>query len=394
MAKQLSPARKIALKTLISARENDAFPTEIVHTICERNNLSAEDKGFCVKLVRGVAGHTICLDHVLDQFINSKVSPSVRDALRISAFELLYLKKDAHAAVSQGVELVRSVAKNAAGLANAVLRKVSDIELPQNEALRAGFPKWLGDYVKENCDSNFISLCEEEPKLQFVNNSLNPPMVAMNAPIEEAQVGRVIIADASAQAIAEAVANFSKKSQAKTLLEVGAGRGTKTALIESHLANLGYSLGSHDVLDNSKRRLGALKAKAKVCKFNVDNIFCEDATSVNLNKNYDVIFIDSPCTGLGTLRRHPEIKSRVTYEEVQKSGELSLQILKNCSQFTERQGHIFYSTCTITHEENEDVINDFLQSGEGKNFTLENIVREAKLTSDSDAHFCVCLERK
>ena len=393
MAK-LSPARKVALKTLISARENDAFPTEIVHTICERNNLSAEDKGFCVKLVRGVAGHTICLDYVLDQFINSKVSPSVRDALRISTFELLYLKKDAHAAVSQGVELVRSVAKNAAGLANAVLRKVSDIELPQDEALRAGFPEWLGDYVKENCDSNFIALCEEEPKLQFVNNTLNPPMAAMSVPIEEAQAGRVIIADAAAQAISEEVANFCKKCQAKRLLEVGAGRGTKTALIESHLGNLGYSLSSHDVLDSSKRRLEALKAKAKVCNFNVGNVFCEDATCAKLNKRYDIVFIDSPCTGLGTLRRHPEIKNRVTYEDVRKSAELSLQILLNCCQFVENEGHIFYSTCTITHEENEDVINNFLQSDAGKNFTLEKAVREAKLTSDSDAHFCVCLARK
>ena len=393
MAK-LSPARKCALKTLISARENDAFPTEIVHTICEKANLSHEDKNFCVKLVRGVAGHIICLDYMLDQFLKSKASPSVRDGLRISTYELLYIKKETHAAVSQGVELVRSVARNAAGLANAVLRKVSDIELPQDEALRAGFPKWLGGYVKENCDPDFITLCEEGPKLQFANNFLNPHMAAMSAPIEEAQTGRIIIADASAQAIAEELANFCKKCQAKMLLEVGAGRGTKTALIESQLANLGYSLDSHDVLDNSKRRLEALKSKAKICNFNVDNVLCEDATSVKLNKKYDVIFIDSPCTGLGTLRRHPEIKSRVTYEDVLKSAALSLEILKNCSQFVDGEGRIFYSTCTITHEENEDVINDFLQSDAGKNLTLEKVVREAKLTSDSDAHFCVCLARK
>lgn len=393
MAK-LSPARRVALKTLISAREKDAFPTEIVHEICTKTNLTNEDKCFCVKLVRGVSGHIICLDHMLDQFLKSRVSPSVRDALRISAYEILYLKKDAHIAVSQGVELVKLVAKNASGLANAVLRKLSDEELPNDMGLRAGFPEWLSTYVQNNCDEDFITLCKEEPKLQFVNNFLNPPMAALNDIIEEVKAGHVIIADSSAQAIAEEVANYCKNADARTLLEVGAGRGTKTALIESQLAHLSWKLRRHDVMDNSERRLKALQEKANICKVKIGKIYCKDATIAKLNDRYDVVFIDSPCTGLGTLRRHPEIKSRVTYDDVKNSAKLSLQILQNCSEFVNKDGALFYSTCTITHEENEDVIENFLNTDAGKNFKLEKVVREAKLTQDSDAHYCVCLLRK
>ena len=57
-------------------------------------------------------------------------------------------------------------------------------------------------------------------------------------------------------------------------------------------------------------------------------------------------------------------------------------------------GALFYSTCTITHEENEDVIENFLNTDAGKNFELEKVVRESKLTQGSDAHYCVCLLRK
>ena len=390
---KLSPSRRCALKTLIFSRKNDSYPTETVHKICEQQ-LSSEDKAFCVKLVRGVEGHIICLDHMIDQFLKSKVSPSVRDALRISAYEILYLKKDAHVAVSQGVELVKLVAKNASGLANAVLRKLANADLPEDVGLRAGFPEWLSTYVQNNCDEDFITLCEEEPKLQFVNNFLNPPMATINDIIEEAKAGHVIIADASAQTIAEEVATFCKIGDATTLLEVGAGRGTKTALIESQLANLSWELRRHDVMDNSERRLEALCKKANLCQFNIDNIYYEDATIAKSNELYDVVFIDSPCTGLGTLRRHPEIKSRVIYNDVKNSAKLSLQILQNCSEFVNMDGALFYSTCTITHEENEDVIESFLNTDAGKNFELEKVVRESKLTQGSDAHYCVCLLRK
>ncbi len=398
---KLSHSRKVALETLISAREHKHFPCDIVHTMCDRNELKSEDRKFCVKLIRGVAGHEVCLDFVLQKFLNSKVSPSVRDALRISAYELLYLNKDSHVAVSQGVELVRSVAKNASGLANAILRKVAEVRLPKDVALRCGFPSELKDCVVDlyghEKAQDFFKLCDEEPRLQYAVNHLKHEghlSADENDAVELAKKGEVIIADTSAQEIAKEIAYACARWKSKTLLEVGAGRGTKTALVESFLCEMRHKLEVHDCLDNNKRRLEKLSEKAQLCNFYVHNLFCEDATKATLEKKYDVVFVDAPCTGLGTLRRHPEIKSRLTRSDIRKSAEISLEILKNVSMAVDRNGFLFYSTCTITREENEDVINKFLSSEQGRNFQFERVVRRPILTNSADAHYCVCLKCK
>ena len=398
---RLSQSRKVALDVLIYAREHKEFPCGIVHTMCDKQNLSDADKSFCVKLVRGVSGHEVCLDYVLKQFLKSKISPAVRDALRISAYELLYLRKDCHASVDQGVELVKSVAKSAAGLANAVLRKVATQSLPDDVALRCGFSEELRTYIYEIYDENqaeaFFQLCDCEPQLQYVANHLKhktDDLEVRDCIVELAKKGDVIIADVSAQAIAREVALACVEKKAISLLEVGAGRGTKTALIESFLAEKEFKLKTHDCLDCSKMRLDELSKKAKLCNFCVHNLICEDATQANLINKYDIVFADSPCTGLGTLRRHPEIKNRVTRYDIKKASELSLEIIKNISKAVAKGGLLFYSTCTITHEENEDVVEKFLSSDEGANFEFKRVVRQPILTESCDAHYCVCLKCK
>lgn len=401
MAK-LSAARKCALRTQITARDRNVYPTHVVYEICDHANLTEADRNFCVLLVRGVASYQITLDWAIDNALDKKpkMSAKVRDALRISTYELLFMKKDAHVVVSQGVELVKSIAKNAAGLGNAILHKVAEMELPDDFALQNGFPAWLFDYLcelyGEEGAKNFVHLSNDEPKLQFVANFLKPskePIVGVSAAIKAAKQGNVIIADKSAQAIAEEVALAMKQFGLQSLLEVGAGRGTKTALIESFLASIGHKISVHDVLDNTESRLQKLQEKCDISDARVTNVICEDATTVSLNKKYDFVFIDAPCTGLGTLRRHPEIKSRITEQEILDSAKLQLAILKNTSKFVSSDGLIFYSTCSVAKEENEGVIEKFLSSDAGKSFVLDHTVRQANLTNVTDAHYCACLKK-
>ena len=402
MAK-LTDARKCALKSLIYARERQVYPTEIVYEVCDGCGLNETDRAFCVNLVRGVVSYQLCLDHVIDNALDKKpkMSSSVRDALRISVYELLFLDKEAYASVSQGIELVKSIASHAAGLASAILHKVSKVCLPDNFALRHGFPEWLGDYLSELLGKDsaelFMTLSCDNPKLQFVSNFLKPPktpVLGIQGAIDASNAGKVIIADKSAQAIAEEVALAMKQFGHKTLLEVGAGRGTKTALIQSFAASIGAKIQSHDVLDNSTARLDKLKERQNNCGFELRDIICGDATNILLGCKYDFIFIDAPCTGLGTLRRHPEIKSRITRENIYESAKLQLDILTNVSKALDSDGLIFYSTCSVAREENEGVIDSFLSPGAGKNFELDHIVRRAKLTNVTDAHFCACLKRR
>ena len=122
---KLSPARRRAHSALIEAQDGRGFVRDIL--AASAGTLSdARDEAFALTLALGVTATVGALDEALDRYIvkPSKVSARVRMALRIPAFEMLYLDTPGHVAVSQGVELVRSQARSAAGLANAVLRRV------------------------------------------------------------------------------------------------------------------------------------------------------------------------------------------------------------------------------------------------------------------------------
>ena len=121
-----SPARLAALDVVRAVRERDAFAQDVIGTRIDRSDLSSEDRAFATKLALGVVSATGTLDEIIDRALNapSDVKPDVRDALRVSTYEIIFLGKTPHAAVDQGVELVRSFAMSASGLANAVLRKI------------------------------------------------------------------------------------------------------------------------------------------------------------------------------------------------------------------------------------------------------------------------------
>lgn len=119
---KLSPARKLALDVLMEADRRGMYARDVLSSRASAKALDQRDSAFAARLALGVAATQGILDELLDQFLDKpkKVAPRVRMALRISAFEMLYLHTPGRVAVSQGVELVRSGAKSAAGLANAV----------------------------------------------------------------------------------------------------------------------------------------------------------------------------------------------------------------------------------------------------------------------------------
>ncbi|MBQ9691226.1 MAG: hypothetical protein IJV62_03905, partial [Eggerthellaceae bacterium] len=173
-----SMARLAALVICQKARKNDAFVQQIgqhlLATLKTYNVISHADAAFAMRLSRGV----VATYGTLDEFINASllrpgdIKPNVRDALRISTYEILFLKKEPYAVVFEGVELVRAVAPKAAGLANAVLRKMiasADVFLGDHEqdkifrlARRNAFPVWLVERVISDLGADNASLfCEQ-----------------------------------------------------------------------------------------------------------------------------------------------------------------------------------------------------------------------------------------
>ena len=190
-----TPARRAALSVLERAEKRGAYVRELLDASDAVRALDARDASFAVRLALGTTAAAGALDELLDRFVAKprSVAPSVRLALRMAAFEIIYLNTPSAAAVSQGVELVRSRARSAAGLANAVLRKVAahaDAYLraddaPENDrelvasARRAGLPVWLARRMRAGFEA--AGAGAEEKFAQTCDAALEPAPVYVHA---------------------------------------------------------------------------------------------------------------------------------------------------------------------------------------------------------------------
>ncbi|WP_418734059.1 transcription antitermination factor NusB [Ellagibacter sp.] len=443
-----SPARQAALRVTSIVRERDAFAQELIHKYIDSSRMSREDRAFATRLTLGVVSSYGTLDDVINRCLDrvSDINDDVRDALRISTYEIIFLKKEPHAAVSQGVELVKTIAPKASGLANAVLRRIADkahkfpfgdprTDIEAFARLHA-FPEWLAkralldlgpeatrDYLAGSNEPaplfvaiNAAKADESEVVETIVAAHGDPVAVSVNGEdipgcycLSEGRVlfdgrvrhmiqtGQLLVSDASSQQIARLVLPEEKPA---SLLEVGAGRGTKTVLIQSDAQRrYGSQIDEYVTVDNLEFKTNITAERAEEYGIHVSESITGDATvldDVVGERAFDVVFIDAPCSGLGTLRRHPEIRWRLNPEKIDEFAKTGLALLKAASSHVAPGGSIVFSTCTITRAENIDVVKAFLASDEGASFALAPIggapcFNPALKPGSPDAHFAVRL---
>lgn len=337
--------------------------------------LDERDARFAEKLVNGVRAYKICLDAAIKMSClpGTKFTKNVKLALEISSYELLYLGKEPYIAVNEGVELVKHVKRGASGLANVVLKNLANLN-------RSDFPKHLQYGFSDDVYQILIGELGESRALAFMQMSDMTP--------ESEKVGN-IYANASSVQIAESVSRYL--NNASSFLEVGAGRGTKTCLIQNFLSLEERNYLRYEILELSEEKIKDLQERVENNHLKIDKYNCGDATTYSTSDKYDVVFVDAPCSGLGTIRKHREVRWRVVPSDIENLHNLNVAILNNMSNYVEDGGLLIYSTCTITYAENMGVIEEFLKSDAGNTYTLETIIREPVLTESSDAHFCVAL---
>ncbi|MDR3037291.1 MAG: hypothetical protein LBU31_02635 [Coriobacteriales bacterium] len=444
-----TPARQVALDVTRQVRLRDAHAHSLIETQVRTAALPQEERDFATLLILGVVATLGELDYLLDRALTKgSIEPRVRDALRIAVYELFFLHKEPHIAVNQGVELVRGLAPRATGFANKVLRETAKLkdEFPfgdptasaQALAHEQAFPLWLAERLIADLGfhsaaafmaaSNLpapVFLAELETG---VMRTIVPAELAAHLPRIEA--GELIVADASAQAVATlVVAALAATTLATTpaptvrqgsstssvrqtaawapsipdnlkapsippvrqtapvppaalrpavaFLEVGSGRGTKTVLIQRAAARLYgvqpqlYALDLHEF----KRAI----LRERIDRYRLKNVtpltgdaihLTEVLTAYAAPQVFGAALIDAPCSGTGTLRRHPEIRWRLTPAHVTAMAAQGLALLTAVAPHIEPGGSLIYSTCSVLCEENEQVIEAFLASPRGSDFTL------------------------
>ncbi len=411
-----SRSRLIAWQILKRSHDADRWATEVLPEALESCNLERRDRDFVTLLVRGTVTYQILIDKIIEESCTpkTKMSAGVKIALRLATFEMKVLDKPPAVCINEYVNLTRQKMRSASGLANAILHKVSENDtyesllkaddgdlISDDLSLKYSQQAWLVDYLIDSLGLDealdFMRLSLREAKASFVLNSLkdtgieNSEVLDSFEATKQARRGNIVQADESSIAISREIA--SRLETGCKFLEVGCGNGTKTALLHIFARESGVDFAKYDALDVTQAKLDVLQKRAESLGFSVDSAILGDASDIELDDKYDVIFIDAPCTGLGTLRRHPEIRGRVSKQSIDFYAELGLKILENTSRFLRDGGFLFFATCTIAKEENMGTVNKFLDSDAGSSFRLERILREPHLTKTSDAHFCVELLR-
>ena len=440
---EASPARLAALYVTREVRRREAYAQQLIESEIDNSNMSAMDRAFATLLVLGVVSTQGTLDEIINRALANPrdIKPDVRDPLRISTYEIILLGKAPHAALDQGVELVKAVVPSASRLANAVLHRVLAMkdEFPFGEpthdlsalARSYAFPEWMARMLVEDMGAkeasnlmrasndpaplfiavNAIKATDAEVESVFAETGVvlvpgeaggvapegcyrvdNPRILADGRIRRLISQGKILVSDAAAQAVASSIL---ENGEPESLLEVGAGRGTKSILIQSAAQRqFGHQI-SMTSMDSHSFKMDLLAKRAEEYGVEIAELVTGNAVRLNMtihDREFDAIFIDAPCSGLGTLRRHHEIRWRITREHIDELADTGLAMLKSAASHVKPGGQIVYSTCTVTYAENNGVVKRFLESGEGSTFELAPFAGKAcfvsQLSTDSsDAHF-------
>lgn len=446
---KLAPARRAALDILVACRRRGARARDLMRTSPIMDGLEPRDRALTTRLVLGAVGAQGTLDAAIDAHVRSasKLEPRVRDALRISAFELMFLSTSPAVAVSQGVELVRCVVPQAASMANAVLRRIGEEERSQVVAARehlstgevtdddlalvGGMPVWLArELIASMGESQAaeLALGNTEPAPVFVAaNTVKHTFAETYVLLEEANLepipqplpGCYVLASPAGLAksglvgqasvlpcdlSSQLVAHIAAVSPTRRLLEVGQGRGTKTILLAGITRRIGApaEIVSCDN-DESKVRISAARMKQAGVEDDVSCLWLDgrtigwDSAPEAVNREFDTVFLDAPCSGVGTLRRHPEIAWSLDPVQLDAGNAASLPALQQAlltaaSTRVRLGGALVYATCSPLIQEDEAVVQAFLDSEAGRTFKVDRIDRAPGLASAGEAGAALILE--
>ena len=372
--------------------------------------LSPADRGLAVELVGGVTRRRGALDAYLSRLLTqplAKLTPAVRNVLRMGAYQILYLARvPAAAAVDESVKLARGHGhEGVAKLTNAILRNLirrrEELAPPSFAddpvgalVLGASLPAWLAERWHAEYGAEAEGLGDwsvAPPRLALRVNTLRQSPEAARAALEAAGIayepspvapegirlttsqdptslpgwpeGWWYVQDEAAMLVARVV----DPQPGETVIDVGAAPGGKT----THLAALMANRGAVLAVDRAAGRLRLLKENCRRLGASIVTAVEADATDLSALPVADRVLLDVPCSGLGVLPRKPDLRWRQTADGVAGLAILQGHLLDAAADHVALGGVLVYSTCTIGKAENQDVVRAFL--GRRPDFALDDL---------------------
>lgn len=382
-------AREVALKTIYAVEFEGAYSNMALKKSLAGSKLSSADKGLVTNLVYGVISRRLTLDFAISAYSKiklKKISNYNLIILRMGIYQLMYMDKiPASAAVNESVKLAKKYVRASVGFINGILRSFirGGIEIPQEDlSVKYSFPKWLCDRWIEDFGTEFTeklmaALCKS-PKLTLRPNTLkiSPEMLKkmLNNRGIKAELNGISIEcggfDVSLDnlykngfytpqdAAASQTAIALEPERGCTVIDMCAAPGGKT----THIAELMGNEGKILAFDVHAHKIKLIEENAKRLGIDIINVAEGDGTVFDklLEESADRVLCDVPCSGLGIIRRKPDIKwNGECSEELNK---IQRAILENGGRYLKRGGILVYSTCTVDRRENEEITMEFLKN--------------------------------
>lgn len=371
--------------------EDGGFADALLGETLQAEPLEARDAALLTRLVYGVTAWQARLDWTLAPLSSrpfAELDPPVRAALRLGLHQLLFLDRvPDHAAVSTSVNLVKAEAgKGASGMANAILRRVlregerampeAGEDIAQHLAVRFSHPtwlvcRWLEEFGEERTRG---LLAANQEAARTTLRSRNPggrdtAIAALRDAGIRAEAGRfapaAIDIDAPRGRLDDATsAGLVAQGEASQLVACLLAAGPRGRLLDLCAAPGGKTEYLRDQIGSEATVLAADPARAGVRRLKARGlplVVRADGRQPPLRAGwFEGVLVDAPCSGLGTLRGHPEIRWRRTADDVARLAATQREILDVAARLVRPGGRLVYATCTLLSEENEDVRDSFL----------------------------------
>lgn len=404
--------RKLAFKILEEIKLKGEISDRVINKYFEKNTLDKRDENLVRKIVYGCLENEILLDYYINKISTmkfSKIDEQILIVLRIGLYQILFLDKVPNsAAVNESVKIAKKINYRTKGFVNGVLRnfirKKDEITINNNDkayylGIKYSYPKWMVDYFIDNYEidrvEKMFDFNKKTPKLSIRTNTLKisredliPKLNELDIECEESKLTKdgILINRLNNNRITELelfkkgffyiqddasilVGEILDPKADDKVLDVCAAPGGKS----THLAQIMDDRGKIISRDISNYKINLIKEN--IDRLGIKSIDTQvfDATKEdlsNINK-FDKILVDAPCSGLGIIRRKPEIKLNRKEVDIDTISSLQYRILNESAKLLKSGGNLVYSTCTIGRKENIDIVNKFIKNN--NNFEIVKI---------------------
>ncbi len=388
----------IILYVLNSTLADRKYPDILLGGLFKREEFSSSEKAAVNELVYGILRHRSRLDHIIEHASNAVISGlhlNILNILRICAFQAVFSDASPAGIINNAVALSAREEKLSGFVkrtVEAIIRNKDAVVFPDKEKDPVGYistyhshPVWIAEkWLREFGDTGEVeALCganniipplmirvnplktSREALQKALNDESYPSLPAVFSPFglvmdkkegifrtESFRKGLFEVQDEGSQLITL----LTSAAPGETVIDTCAGNGGKTLLLSGLMKNLGDVIAS----DTGAGKLSNLRRRAqRAGAANIKTVGIEGLQEYR--GRADCVFIDAPCSGMGVFRRNPDSKWRLEQKDISELAAKQKEIIREYSGLVKHGGRLVYATCTISREENEDVVHGFLE---------------------------------